>query len=149
MKRAALLLLAVPLLAAKPARRTAKPASAIVLATCADIKGKTFSMAPKPGWDNERVAATLSFVRLPGGKVDVLADGRPWREPGLTLRLTHHSRDFAYFILTGTFQQARVDTWQVTFDPDGRGRLLWSSLSSHMPPSDVTRAALYAATCAR
>ena len=146
MKRAALLLLlALPLVAAK---RTKAPAPA-VLAVCADIKGKTFGVSTKPGWDNERLATTLSFVRGPKGRVDILADGKPWREPGLTIRLTHHSRDFSYFILTGTFQQARVDSWQVTFDPDGRGRLLWSSLASHTPPSDITRAALYAATCTR
>lgn len=144
MKRAALLLLlALPLVAAKRAKPPA------VLATCADIKGKTFAVSVKPGWDNERLTTTLSFVRGPKGSIDILADGKPLREPGLDIRLTHHSRDYGYFILTGTFQQARVDTWQVTFDPDGRGRLLWSSLASHLAPSDVTKGTIYAATCTR
>lgn len=147
MRAAALLLLALPLVAARPApRRLASPA---VLATCTDLKGKTFAVSPKSGWDNERLGATISFTRTAKGQIDILSDGQSIRQPGMTLAMTHNSRDFAYFIVTARWQQARADIWQITFEPDGRGRLLWSTLRSHMPPGDVTSGALYVASCTR
>ena len=140
----------MPLVAAKPAaRRDARPAPPLILATCTELKGKAFAVSPKSGWDNERLSPTLTFTRTSKGQVDILLDGQSIRQPGMVLTMTHHSRDFSYFILTAKWQQARVDSWQVTFEPDGHGRLLWNTLRSHMPPGDVTSGALYVASCTR
>ena len=158
-RAAALLLLAPALLAARPAphratapRRAAAPRAATsptLLALCTDIKGKVFSVAPKHGWDNDRLPGSVSFMRGPKGRVDILVADRNVAEPGLTVRLTHHSADYSYFILTGIYQESRVDTWAVTFEPGGTGRLVWSSLSTHAPPTDATQGALYTGTCSR
>jgi hypothetical protein len=150
MTRAALLLLLVaPVLVAakRPAKRPAPPPT--VLAVCTEIKGKVFGVSPRHGWDNDRLPGALTFVRTAAGRVEILSNDRTAVAPGSAIRLTHHSRDFSYFILTAAHQQARVDTWQVTFEPDGRGRLLWSTMVSHMPPTDTTQGALYTATCTR
>lgn len=153
-RAAPLALVALALVAAHPAAnrqaRGAKPAPPpTLLAVCNDIKGKIFGVSPRRGWDNDRLPASVSFVRGPGDRVDILSADRSIAEPGLAIRLTHHSADFSFFILTGTYRQARVDTWAVTFEPGGAGRLIWTALSTHMPPTDTTQGALYTATCTR
>lgn len=125
-----------------------------VIATCKEPKGKLHSVNPRRGWDNFRHSGmVLTFTRDRFGRPDILIRDRQrltsLRKDGASLRLSYHSKDFSYFIITAMYQQARVETFQVTFGPDGKGRLLWSSLQSHMPPRDVTMGMLLAANCSR
>lgn len=144
--RSGLLLAPILLTGAAPVPR--------VLATCVDLKGRIFQTSPDKGWAYRRMkGAVLTILRERAGRYDVLlqegGQTTSLRRDGATLRITHSSRDFSYFIMTATWQAAQLDGFQVTFLPDGRGRLVWNSLRSHMPPRDETAAAMLTGTCKR
>lgn len=126
----------------------------VVLATCTDIKGRIFQTNPDKGWGYRRLkGSVVSFVKERSGRIDVIVNNglraASLRRDGATLRMTHNSRDYSYFVLTGTWQAAQVDSFQVTFLPNGKGRLVWNSLRSHMPPQDETMATMLTGTCTR
>jgi hypothetical protein len=131
----------------------AAPASAqTVMAVCTDPKGRGFDTSPAKGWVFNRLKdATLMFVRDRAGKPDILirdaARSVSLTRDGAKLTITHASRNFSYFIITAVYQQAQVDTFQVTYLPNGKGRLVWSSVRSHLPPRDETRATFLVAEC--
>ena len=136
------------LLAAWPAR------AQTVMAVCTDPKGRGFETTPAKGWVFDRLKnASLTFTRDKAGRPDILirdaARSVSLVRDGARLTVTHHARDYNYFIITAVYQQARVDTFQVTFLPNGKGRLVWTSARSHLPPRDETRAAFLVAECSR
>lgn len=132
---------------------SALPAQAqTVMAVCTDPKGRGFDTTPAKGWVFNRLKnATLMFTRDRAGKPDILIRDATrsvsLARDGAKLTVTHHSRDYSYFIITAVYQQAQVDTFQVTYLPDGRGRLVWTSVRSHLPPRDETRATFLVAEC--
>jgi hypothetical protein len=125
-----------------------------VMAVCNDPKGRGFETSPGRGWVFNRMkGSVLLFVRDRLGNPEILI-----RDPnrsaslardGARLRITHHSRDYSYFIVTAIYQRAQVDTFQVTFLPNGRGKLVWSSVQSHLPPRDETKSSFMVADCSR
>ena len=138
--------LALALLSAVPAR------AQTVMAVCTDPKGRGFETTPAKGWVFNRLKnATLMFTRDRAGKPDILIRDATrsvsLARDGAKLSVTHHSRDYSYFIITAVYQQAQVDTFQVTYLPNGRGRLVWTSVRSHLPPRDETRATFLVAEC--
>lgn len=123
-----------------------------VIAVCTDPKGRGFETAPARGWMFNRLkGAVLTFSRDRAGRPDIVIRDKSrsvsLARGGAKLTLTHQARDFNYFILTAVYQQAQVDTFQVTFLPTGKGRLVWTSVQSHLPPSDETRATFLVAEC--
>jgi hypothetical protein len=142
---------ALPLLTAYAPARAQVPA---LLAVCSDPKGRMFETSPARGWGFDRMkGASLSFTRDRRGQPDVtIRDGvRSYslRATGAKLTMTHASRDFSYFIITAVHQHAQVDTFQVTFLPNGQGKLALMSVRTHTPPKDETRAGLQVADCSR
>lgn len=140
--------LALALLSTLPAR------AQTVMAVCTDPKGRGFDTTPAKGWVFNRLkGATLMFTRDRAGRPDILirdqARSASLARDGAKLTVTHHSRDYSYFIITAVYQQAQVDTFQVTYLPNGKGRLVWSSVRSHLPPKDETRATFLVAECSR
>lgn len=133
----------------------AAPASAqTVMAVCADPKGRGFETSPAKGWVFNRLkGAVLTFRRDRAGRPDIVIRDRSrsvsLARDGARLTMTHQARDLNYFILTAVYQQAQVDTFQVTFLPNGMGRLVWTSVRSHLPPRDETRATFLVAECTR
>ena len=137
---------ALALLSAMPAR------AQTIMAVCTDPKGRGFDTTPAKGWSFTRMKnATLMFTRDRAGKPDILIRDRTrsvsLARDGARLSVTHHARDYNYFIITAVYQQAQVDTFQVTFLPNGKGRLVWTSVRSHLPPKDETRATFLVAEC--
>lgn len=125
-----------------------------VLATCTDLKGRIFQTNPNKGWGYQRLkGAVLTFIKDRSGKVDIVFNNglraTSLRRDGATLRVTHSARDYSYFLVTAIWQSAQVGGFQVTFLPNGKGRLVWNSLTSHMPPSDETKAAMLTGSCTR
>lgn len=131
----------------------ATPASAqTVMAVCTDPKGRGFETSPAKGWVFNRLKdAVLTFSRDRAGRPDIVIRDRTRSvslvRDGAKLTFTHQARDLNYFILTAVYQQAQVDTFQVTFLPNGKGRLVWTSVRSHLPPRDETRATFLVAEC--
>lgn len=131
----------------------AAPASAqTVMAVCTDPKGRGFDTSPAKGWVFNRLkGAVLTFSRDRAGRPDIVIRDRSrvvsLARDGARLTVTHQARDLNYFILTAVYQQAQVDTFQVTFLPNGKGRLVWTSVRSHLPPKDETRATFLVAEC--
>lgn len=136
-----------------PALAAAAPASAqSVMAVCTDPKGRGFETTPAKGWVFNRLKdAVLTFSRDRAGRPDIIIRDKSrsvsLARDGARLTLTHQARDLNYFILTAVYQQAQVDTFQVTFLPNGKGRLVWTSVRSHLPPKDETRATFLVAEC--
>lgn len=125
-----------------------------VMAVCTDPKGRGFETTPAKGWVFNRLKnATLMFTRDRAGRPDILirdaARSVNLARDGARLTVTHAARDFNYFIITAVYQQAQVDTFQVTFLPNGRGKLVWTSVRSHLPPRDETRSTFLVAECSR
>lgn len=125
-----------------------------IMAVCTDPKGRGFETTPARGWAFSRLKdATLMFTRDRAGRPDVLirdkARSVSLARDGAKLTVTHHSRDYSYFIITAVYQQAQVDTFQVTYLPSGKGRLVWTSVRTHLPPKDETRATFLVAECSR
>ncbi len=131
----------------------AAPAAAqTVMAVCTDPKGRGFETSPAKGWVFNRLkGAVLTFSRDRAGRPDIVIRDRSrvvsLARDGARLTITHQARDLNYFILTAVYQQAQVDTFQVTFLPNGKGRLVWTSVRSHLPPKDETRATFLVAEC--
>ena len=131
----------------------AAPAAAqTVMAVCKDPKGRGFDTTPAKGWVFNRLKdAVLTFSRDRAGRPDIVIRDRKrsvsLARDGARLTLTHQARDLNYFILTAVYQQSQVDTFQVTFLPNGTGRLVWTSVRSHLPPRDETRATFLVAEC--
>lgn len=122
------------------------------MAVCTDPKGRGFETTPGRGWVFNRLKdAVLTFTRDRNGRPDLVIRDRArsvsLARDGARLTLTHQARDLNYFILTAVYQQAQVDTFQVTFLPNGKGRLVWTSVRSHLPPRDETRATFLVADC--
>lgn len=141
------LLLSLALVAAE-----APAAAQSVMAICTDPKGRGFDTSPAKGWVFNRLKdAVITFSRDRAGRPDVVIRDRSrsvsLARDGARLTLTHQARDLNYFILTAVYQQAQVDTFQVTFLPNGKGRLVWTSVRSHLPPKDETRATFLVAEC--
>ena len=137
---------ALALLSALPAR------AQTVMAVCTDPKGRGFETTPAKGWMFSRLkGATLTFTRDRAGRPDIQIRDRTGTvslaRDGAKLRVTHHSRNYSFFIITAVYQQAQVDTFQVTYLPSGKGRLVWTSVRSHLPPKDETRATFLVAEC--
>lgn len=138
---------------AMPALAAAAPAAAqSVMAVCTDPKGRGFETTPAKGWVFNRLKdAVLTFSRDRAGRPDIVIRDKSrsvsLARDGARLTLTHQARDLNYFILTAVYQQAQVDTFQVTFLPNGKGRLVWTSVRSHLPPKDETRATFLVAEC--
>ena len=136
-----------------PALAAAAPASAqSVMEVCTDPKGRGFETTPAKGWVFNRLKdAVLTFSRDRAGRPDIIIRDKSrsvsLARDGARLTLTHQARDLNYFILTAVYQQAQVDTFQVTFLPNGKGRLVWTSVRSHLPPKDETRAIFLVAEC--
>jgi len=131
------------------------PASAqTVMAICNDPKGRGFQINPAKGWVFDRLKnGVLIFSRDKAGRPEIMireakGSANLGRE-GAKLTITHHSRDYSYFIITAVYQRAQVDTFQVTFLPNGKGRLVWTSVKSHLPPRDETSSAFVVAECSR
>lgn len=125
-----------------------------VLAICNDPKGRGFVTSPSSGWTFERFKdAVLIFSRDKAGRPEIMI--RDTRESvnlareGARLTLTHAARDYSYFIITAVYQQAQVDTFQLTFLPNGKGRLVWNSMRTHLPPKDETKGTFLVAECSR
>lgn len=130
----------------------APAAAQTVMAVCTDPKGRGFETTPAKGWVFNRLKdAVLTFSRDRAGRPDIVIRDRSrsvsLARDGAKLTLTHQARDLNYFILTAVYQQAQVDTFQVTFLPNGKGRLIWTSVRSHLPPRDETRATFLVAEC--
>lgn len=145
-QRALLAALALFLVDAAPA------AAQTVMAVCTDPKGRGFDTSPAKGWVFNRLkGAVLTFSRDRAGRPDIVIRDRSrvvsLARDGARLTVTHQARDLNYFILTAVYQQAQVDTFQVTFLPNGKGRLVWTSVRSHLPPKDETRATFLVAEC--
>lgn len=148
--RSVLLLASIPLASGHVA---AAPRD-VVLATCTDLKGRTFQTSPDRGWGYLRMKGTvLSFIKDRSGRVDVVVGSglraTSLRREGAAIRITHSSRDYSYFVMSAAWQAAQLDSFQVTFLPNGKGRLVWNSLKSHMPPGDETNASMLTGTCTR
>ncbi len=132
---------------------TATPAAAqSVMAVCTDPKGRGFETTPAKGWVFNRLKdAVITFSRDRAGRPDIVIRDRSrtvsLARDGAKLTITHQARNSSYFIVTAVYQQAQVDTFQVTFLPDGKGRLVWTSVRSHLPPKDETRATFLVADC--
>lgn len=134
------------LLAAAPAR------AQTVMAICNDPKGRGFESNPARGWVFNRMkGAVLIFSRDRAGRPEIMIRDKQrsvnLAREGARLAVTHHSRDYSYFIVTAVYQRAQVDTFQVTFFPNGKGRLVWSSMRTHLPPRDETGATFLVAEC--
>lgn len=132
----------------------APAAAQTVMAVCTDPKGRGFETTPAKGWVFNRLkGAVLTFGRDRAGRPDVVIRDKSRTislvRDGARLTVTHQARDLNYFILTAVYQQAQVDTFQVTFLPSGKGRLVWTSVRSHLPPKDETRATFLVAECTR
>ena len=130
----------------------APAAAQTVMAVCTDPKGRGFETSPAKGWVFNRLkGAVLTFSRDRAGRPDIVIRDRSrsvsLARDGARLTITHQARDLNYFILTAVYQQAQVDTFQVTFLPNGKGRLVWTSVRSHLPPKDETRATFLVAEC--
>ncbi|MFC3711926.1 hypothetical protein ACFOMD_05050 [Sphingoaurantiacus capsulatus] len=131
----------------------AVPAAAqSVMAVCTDPKGRGFETTPAKGWVFNRLKdAVITFSRDRAGRPDILIRDRSrtvsLARDGAKLTVTHQARNFNYFIITAVYQQAQVDTFQVTFLPNGKGQLVWTSVRSHLPPKDETRATFLVADC--
>lgn len=149
--RIAHLILAVA--CAMPALAAAAPAAPqSMMAVCTDPKGRGFETTPAKGWVFNRLKdAVLTFSRDRSGRPDIVIRDKSRSvslgRDGAKLTLTHQARDLNYFIITAVYQQAQVDTFQVTFLPNGKGRLVWTSVRSHLPPKDETRATFLVAEC--
>lgn len=123
-----------------------------IMAVCTDPKGRGFETMPARGWAFSRLKdATLMFTRDRAGRPDILirdkARSVSLARDGAKLTITHHSRNYSYFIITAVYQQAQVDTFQVTYLPSGKGRLVWTSVRTHLPPRDETRATFLVGEC--
>jgi len=125
-----------------------------VMAICNDPKGRGFQTNPARGWTfDRRRDATLIFSRDRANRPEIMIRDANrsvnLARDGAKLAITHHSRDYSYFIITAVYQRAQVDTFQVTFLPNGKGRLVWSSMKSHQPPRDETTSSFLVADCSR
>ena len=125
-----------------------------VMAICNDPKGRGFQISPAKGWVFDRLkSGVLIFSRDKAGRPEIMirdAKGSTnLGRDGAKLTITHHSRDYSYFIITAVYQRAQVDTFQVNFLPNGKGRLIWSSMKSHQPPRDETEGVFLVAECSR
>jgi hypothetical protein len=124
-----------------------------LITTCGEANGKAYYLEPaNHGWVDDGVSGGMtSFLRYPDGTYDLLfrdkIGTRSARQDGATVAKVFGDDNKMLTIIVAYLATSVIETYQLTLDGNGRGRLIWSNIKNRSGTMGITRGMLLVSDC--